>query len=121
MEYLETWLRESQKQRDALFAHSKSPIPTERGLLDHDIELSIRAAEAAGAQLAKAKYFLTGALADAFRNVTKIDPDVKGVPRDILIKYQVKGIQLLHDEIENLARALNSRVKAECNGRRSLL
>lgn len=121
MDDLETWLTDSQYQRDALFSHAKSPIPSDKGHLDHDIELSIRVAEAAGAQLAKARYYLTGAMADAFSNVSKTSPDVKGAPREILIKDQVKGIQLLHDEIENLARALNSRVKASCNGRRSLL
>lgn len=118
MEPLDTWLTSTQKQRDALFAHSKSPIPNDKGQLDDDIEKSIRAAEAAGAQFATARYYLTGAIADAF---AAIPTDVKGKARDIAIDDKVKGVQLLHDQIENLAKSLNSRVKAECNGRRSLL
>lgn len=121
MDTLETWLTSSQSQRDALFSHAKSPIPTERGLLDHDIELSIRAAEAAGAQLAKAKYYLTGALADAWKNVRTLHPDASVKELDAHIRDQVKGIQLLTDEIENLAKSLNKRTMSECNARRSLL
>ena len=118
MENLETWLAQTQKQRDALFAHSKSQIPTDKSSLDDDIEKSIRAAEAAGAQFAMSRFYLTGAIAEAF---AAIPPDVKGQAREILIDDKVKTIQLLHDNLENLAKSLNSRVKASCNGRRSLL
>lgn len=118
MESFEDWLSSSQKQRNALFSHSKSEIPNEKGLLDADIEKSIRAAEAAGSQLAKARYFLTDARASELR---KIDSSVKGVAREVYLEDAVKSTQLLVDEIENLARSLNSRVKAACNGRRSLL
>lgn len=121
METLETWLSSSQVQRDALFAHAKSPIPTDRGSLDGDIELSIRAAEAAGAQLAKAKYYLTGALSDAWKNVKTLYPDASIKELDAHIKDQIKGVQLLTDEIENLAKSLTKRTMAELNSRRSLL
>lgn len=121
MDEFSEWLTESQAIRDALFAHSKSKIPNEKGLLDADIEKSIRAAEVSGAQLAVVKYHLTGAMADAFKDMQVNHPDVKGVGRDILIKDRVREIELLHDQIENLARSLNSRVKSECNCRRSLL
>lgn len=118
MEALKTWLAQTQKQRDALFQHSRSRIPTDKGELDDDIEKSIRAAEAAGAQFAMSRFYLTGAITDAF---AAIPPEVKGQAREILIDDKVKVVQLLHDNLENLARSLNSRVKASCNGRRSLL
>ena len=121
METFESYLASSQKQRDALFAHSKSPIPTDKGDLGDDIELSIRAAEAAGAQLAKMRYYLTSALKEAMLYAREKAPEYTVKEKDILVRDYVKDIQLLHDEVENLARSLNSRVKAECNGRRSLL
>lgn len=118
MDSLENWLASTQKQRDALYAHSKSRIPNDKGELDADIEKSIRAAEAAGSQLASARFYLTEATAQAF---AKIPPDTKGAAREIIIEDEVKEIKFLYDNIENLARSLNSRVKAACNGRRSLL
>ena len=118
MDDLSSWLTSTEKQREALFAHSRSQIPNDKGLLDADIEKSIRAAEAAGAQLAKMRYFLTEATKKAF---DAIPADVKGLGREVTINDMVKSEQLLHDQLDNLARALNSRVKASCNGRRSLL
>ena len=121
MESFENWLTSSQLQRDALFLHSKSKIPTDRGELSDDIEKSIRAAEAAGAQLAKSQYYLTEATAQALITARDLSPDIKGKERDIMIKDSVKGVQLLNDEIENLARSINNRVRAMLNSRRSLL
>lgn len=118
MDSLETWLTATQKQRDALFAHAKSAIPSEHSLLGDDIEKSIRAAEAAGAQLADVRYYLTGARKVAFDS---IPVEVKGIGREIAIDDKVKEIQMLYDKMENLAKSLNSRVRASCNGRRSLL
>lgn len=120
-ETFESWLTASQKQRDALFAHSHSEIPNDKGLLSDDIEKSIRAAEAAGAQLNRAKFYLTAARKEALMTARDLSPNEKGKARDILIDDAVKGEQLLHDDIENLARSLNNRVRAELNARRSLL
>lgn len=121
METFSEWLSSSQKQRDALFAHSNKPIPDDRGELSNDIEKSIRAAEAAGAQLNRAAYYLTAAKKDALLAAKDLSPDAKGVAREILIADAVKAEQLLHDDLENLARSLNQRVRAEMNSRRSLL
>lgn len=117
MKPFEQWLTESQGQRDALFEHAKKPIPSDKGLLDQDIEKSIRAAEAAGAQLAMSRYYLTEARMTALKSIG----DVKGSARDITIEDAVKQYELLKDQLENLAKSLNSRVRAACNGRRSLL
>lgn len=121
MEPAESWILKTQKQRDALFAHSASAIPNDKGALSDDIELSIRAAEAGGAQLNMAKYYLTSAMKSALQTAADLSPDAKGLAREILIKDAVKDEQLLHDNLENLCRSLNSRVRAECNSRRSLL
>lgn len=121
MDTFNDWLSDSQKQRNALFEHSKSEIPNDKGALSGDIEKSIRAAEAAGAQLNRSKYYLTEAMKNAYQTCADLSPDVKGKARDILIADAVKAEQLLHDDLENLARSLNNRIRAELNSRRSLL
>lgn len=121
METFSEWLTSSQKQRDALFKHSAKEIPSDKGELSGDIELSIRAAEAAGAQLNRAAYYLTAAKKEALLTAKDLSPDAKGVAREILIADAVKSEQLLHDDLKNLAHTLNQRVRAELNSRRSLL
>lgn len=120
-ETFEAWLTRTQKQRDALFAYSKTPMPTDAGERTADIDKSLRAAEAAGEQCADAQYFLTQATAQAILTARDLSPDLLAKERDIMVKDSVKDIQRLYDYLDVLCKVLNSRVRAGCNARRSLL
>lgn len=116
---LDQWLEDTKKDRESLLEFVRTPSPTDMNEMAIDIERSIREAEKAGELLCDAEYFLTQNTAQKLIECRMKWPDWTGPERSALVKDAVKDIQRLVSALEVICRTLNSRVRSQCNYRRS--
>jgi hypothetical protein len=124
------WLADSQAQRDEFTAHCASPIPTDRGVLDGDIEKSINHSDVAGDQLVEIEWYLTKATEEAWVELSTpresgivlraLGQDMTALQKERWVESKVADIQRLHDRVEHKCKILNARIRAEIDRRRNL-
>ncbi len=116
---LTEWLEQTQEHRDCLANYGRSPMTTDAGERQLDIDKAIQNSDEIGRLKADADAFLTQHTAQAWLEVCKKYEEHPAKVREILVRDRVRDLQRIVDGIEITERTIKNRIYAAMNANRS--
>lgn len=115
----ENWLVAHSKRFSDLYEYAKSPLPTDIGERQMDVEKAIRCGDDTSRLLADACSFLTMHTAQAVLSVKEAHKELTADERKLLVKDAVRKIQRIVDGLAVTERSIKDRIYAAFSANRA--